>query len=287
MKKGKLIVLVGETASGKSGLAINIAKKYNGEVISADSRAVFRGMDVGTAKPSMKEREGIIHHGFDLVDPTEKYSAAQFKVYAQSTIKDIVSRGKVPILVGGTGLYVDGVLFDYSFGEETSSDLRSELNNKSVDELATILLKKGITPDSQVLKNKRHLVRLVERDGQTENNKTIQYNALIIGVTISRTQLRKRIEERVELMFKNGLRKEYNELRQKYPINSEAFTGIGYREFVEAEGSDTSTSEVKRHIVKNTINLAKRQRTWFKRNRLIRWVESPEDALRLVDEFIG
>lgn len=284
--KGKLIAIVGETASGKSALAIEIAKKINGEIIAADSRTVYRDMNIGTAKPDSFDRQGIVHYGLDLVSPNEKYSAAQFKAYADETILDIQKCGKIPILVGGTGLYVDGVLFGYSFGNESSSGQRSELNNASVEELATIGSEKGLEIDSQTLKNKRHLVRLIEREGVTSDDKKLVYDALIIGVSISRNKLRERIEHRVEGMFRRGLRKEYNELRQKYDLNSEAFTGIGYREFVEAEADNASMMEVKRRIVKNTINLAKRQRTWFKRNPYIHWVEASDDAMKLVDEFL-
>lgn len=284
--QNKLIAIVGETASGKSGIAVQAARRHNGEVICADSRTIYKGMDIGTAKPTKEEMQGIPHHGLDLVNPDENYSAAQFKDYAQATIIDIQKRGKIPILVGGTGLYIDGVLFNYSFGGDKNEKLRGELNNKSVAELSTLAKNMKIEVSEQTLKNKRHLIRLIERNGQTEQTNKLFYNALITGVQLSKTQLRKRIEQRVEVMFRAGLRNEYNELRAHYALNSEAFTGIGYQEFAEWERGNTSMSEVKRQIVKNTMQLAKRQRTWFKRNRFIQWAESSDDALVLIDRFM-
>lgn len=284
--KGKLIAVVGETASGKSSLGVKIAQLYRGEIISADSRAVYKGMDIGTAKPSQEEMVSIKHYGLDLVSPDKKYSAAKFKDYATEVIADIQGRDKLPILVGGTGLYVDGVLFDYSFGGKDNTSDRSKLDNKSVDELSSIAKEKGIEISGQTKTNTRHLVRLIEREGHTESNQNLAYDALILGYRVERNRLRDRIERRVEVMFRKGLRKEYNDLRQKYDRDSEAFTGIGYREFAQWEDGEASMSEVKRAIVKNTINLAKRQRTWFKRNTKIKWVETEEEALKLVEEFL-
>ena len=283
---GPLIVVVGETASGKSGLAIKIAKKWDGEIISADSRTIYRGMDIGTAKPTPSEMEGIPHYGFDLVEPNQRFSAAQFKDYAMTKISDILSRGKTPILVGGTGLYVDGVLFNYSFGGKVDEKQRGRLNNKTVDELATLANRMGIVASPELLKNKRHLIRLIERNGETQNTSELFYNALITGINVPKNKLRERIESRTEKMFRMGLRKEYNDLREKFDVNSEAFTGIGYKEFSDWESGNTSMSEVKRHIVKNTMGLAKKQRTWFKRNPYIEWVDSEAAALELVSDFM-
>jgi len=287
MHNTKLIAVVGETASGKTRLSIEIAKRWDGEIISADSRAIYEGMDVGTAKPDSIERAGISHYGFDLVKPDEKYTAAQFKEYADERIKDITGRGKIPILVGGTGLYIDGVLFNYSFGGSVNEEFRSQLNNKDVDELATIAQEKNIEVSEQTKSNKRHLIRLIERDGVTEQDTDPAYDALLLGYIVNKNKLRDRVKARTESMFKLGLRKEYNDLRQKYDLDSEAFTGIGYQEFRDWELGNASMSEVKRQIVKNTMNLAKRQRTWFKRNRSINWIETQDEALDLVERFMG
>lgn len=284
--KHKLIAVVGETASGKSSLAMELARRHDGELICADSRTVYKGMDIGTAKPNVEEQAEIPHYGLDLVAPDQTYSAAQFKSYATAVMEDIWQRHKLPILVGGTGLYVNGVLYDYSFGKAFDAAQRSEYNNKTVDELATFAELKGIETSEQIKKNKRHLIRLIERDGSTEQNTCLRDNTLLIGIKLSKTQLRKRVEARVEQMFRAGLRKEYNELRAKYAIDSEAFTGIGYREFANWERGNASMSEVKREIVKNTMNLAKRQRTWFKRDTNIQWVETQKHALALAESFL-
>lgn len=285
-KQIKIVAIVGETSSGKSGLAIEIAKRFDGEIISADSRSIYKGMNIGTAKPTTEEMGGVVHYGFDLVEPSETYSAAQFKDYADMIIADIYKRGKLPILAGGTGLYVDGVLYGYSFGGTQSKYKRSELINKSVVELNILADEIGIDTDIQTRKNTRHLIRLIERSGQTENNKDLAYNSLILGIRVSKSQLRKRVEARVEVMFRRGLRKEYNDLRQKYPEKYESLTGIGYREFLDYEAGKISMSEVKRLIVKNTMNLAKRQRTWFKRNQDILWLEDVNSAGEMVDDFL-
>ena len=281
-----LIAVVGQTASGKTGLAIELAKRHNGEIIAADSRTVYKGMDIGTAKPSLEERAGVPHYGFDLVDVDQRYTAAQFKDYAKALIADIHKRGKLPIIVGGTGLYVDGVLFDYSFGDKVDSAKRSQLDNMSVEELTTYADKKNIVVDSQTAKNKRHLIRLIERGGVTERNTELHYDCLITGIEISKSQLRKRVEARTEAMFRAGLRKEYNDLREKFDLTAPGFSGIGYQEFADWESEKISMSEVKRLIVKNTMSLAKRQATWFKRNKHVQWVSKPEDALALADAFL-
>ena len=285
-KNKPLIAVVGETASGKSSLALAIARRHAGQLICADSRTIYKGMNIGTAKPSASDQSEIRHFGLDLVEPGQSFSAALFKQYATSVMDNIWSTGGVPILVGGTGLYVNGILYDYSFGDKFDSDLRSKLNNKSVEELATIAKQKGIEPSEQIKKNKRHLIRLIERNGTTGYNTQLRNNSLIIGISLTKTQLRKRVEERVEQMFRAGLRKEYNDLRKNYALGSEAFTGIGYQEFAKWELGESSMSEVKREIVKNTMNLAKRQRTWFKRDKNILWVTTQKQALALTESFL-
>lgn len=282
----KLIAIVGETASGKSSLAMEIAKQYDGQLICADSRTVFKGMDVGTAKPSKSEQELVKHYGLDLVEPSERYTAAQFKAYADDAIADIAGHSKLPILVGGTGLYINGVLYGYSFGGDVDEAKRSALNNKTVDQLTTLAKEMNIDISESTRDNKRHILRLIERNGTTENNKQLVHDTLLLGLTLSKTQLRKRVEHRVEAMFRMGLRKEYNDLRALYKPDSEAFTGIGYREFADWEAGNASISEVKRMIVKNTMNLAKRQRTWFKRDKNITWVETQDEAMKCVRDFM-
>jgi tRNA dimethylallyltransferase len=281
-----LIVVVGETASGKSTLGLEIAKKYNGEIICADSRTIYKGMDIGTAKPTKIEQEAVRHHLLDVVAPGKPFTAADFKQLTQKAIADVHSRGKVAVMVGGTGLYVDAVVFDYNFSTQADLKLREKLEGLSIDELIHEVQEQGITVPSGE-KNKRHLVRLLERgESNDSDRRALRDRTLMIGLRVARSALRTRIQTRVEIMFRRGLRREVEELRQKYGWESEALTGIGYREFRAHELAQASMSEVKRQIVQDTLHLAKRQRTWFKRNTHIHWIEDPKEAFGLVDAFL-
>ncbi|MEX0934678.1 MAG: tRNA (adenosine(37)-N6)-dimethylallyltransferase MiaA, partial [Candidatus Saccharimonadales bacterium] len=213
----KLIAIVGETATGKSKLAMEIAKRFDGEIINADSWQVYRYMDIGTAKPSKKDRDEIPHHLIDIADPDEDFNAAIYKNRAELAIEDILSRGRLPIIVGGTGLYIDSVLFDYSFAPRGDSADREKLNSKTIDELIAIVSSKGISLQGIDIRNKRRLVRLIESNGFVPQKNPMRSNALIIGTKAeSRAKLRANIESRVENMFKNGLRHEVDELVSSY-----------------------------------------------------------------------
>ena len=157
-----LIVITGPTASGKTSLAIKLAKLFGGEIISADSRAIYKDINIASAKPTIEERDGVPHWGFDLVEPGERFTAADFKEYAYSKIEDILSRGKIPFLVGGTGLYIDAVLYDYEFGGEVSDVFRRKLNSKSLEELQEYILENKIQMPEN-FKNKRYLIRAIEK----------------------------------------------------------------------------------------------------------------------------
>ncbi len=282
-----LIAIVGETATGKSALALEIAKRFDGEIVNADSWQIYKGMDVGTAKPDQQERSEVKHHLIDVVNPDEDFNAAMYKKLAAKAIDDIASRGKLPILVGGTGLYVDSVLFDYSFAPIGSRKKREELNQKTIPELLDIIKQQDLDLVGIDTRNKRRLVRLIESGGERPEAKEIRDNTLVIGTrTSSRAKLRDNIERRVEVMFKKGLRKEVAELVEKYDFSTEAMKGIGYREFEAHYKQGQSISEVKRRIVKSTLELAKRQRTWFKRNQQIVWVESVDEGVKIASKFL-
>jgi tRNA dimethylallyltransferase len=160
-----LIVIVGPTASGKTGLAIRIAKKINGEIICADSRTVYKYMDIGTAKPTFDEMNGVAHWGIDLLEPDKKFTVKDFKDYAEQKISEIRSRNMVPILVGGSGLYVDSIIFDYDFSARTDNNIRSVMQDKSVSELREYCIKNNISlPEND--KNKRYILRAIEAGGK-------------------------------------------------------------------------------------------------------------------------
>jgi len=271
-----LIVIVGETASGKSALAMKLAQEFEGELICADSRTVYKGMDIGTAKPSPAEQAKVRHHLLDIVEPNQDFTVADFKRLALKTIGHIRRRGKLPIMIGGTGLYVDAVVFDYSFRAKYNDKIRRELARKSLVELQALVATAGFTTLSNG-SNHRQLVRVLESGQLPEDNRSAMIdNVVIIGLSLPRAELRRRLKARVELMFKQGLRREVERLVKTYGWEHEALTGIGYREFEGYYLRETSMAEVKRNIFQHSLNYAKRQRTWFKRNPAIVWFKDAD-----------
>ncbi len=276
--KSKILVVVGQTASGKSSLSIKLAKALNAEIIAADSRTIYKSMDVGTAKPSKEDQDLVVHHCIDLVFPDEDFNVVKFNQHAKAAIEDIQARDKQVIIVGGTGLYVDSLLFNYAFKEMKGQETRSELVNESIDDLNLKARKLGYISKDEVVKNRRHIVRIIERGGRFEERPVMDDRYIVVGINPARSVLRLRIEERAEQMFKAGLKKEYLELIDRYGSDCESMTGIGYREFAAWSTGAISVGQVKRDIIKNTLKLAKRQRTWFKRNQNINWFEDSNSA---------
>ena len=223
-----LIVIAGPTASGKTGLAIDLAKELDGEIVCADSRTVFKGMDIGTAKPTKKEQAIVPHWGLDLVEPNERFTAADFKKYALATIADIRAQGKTPLLVGGTGLYVDGIIFDFEYDAAYDASLREKLDGMSVDKLIMYCKNNSILlPKNE--RNKRHLVRAIEQKSiNTKRRDAPIENCIIVGIATNKRELNKRIEARGEQLFENGVVAEATMLGKKYGWESEAMTGNIY-----------------------------------------------------------
>ena len=220
-----LIVITGPTASGKTSLAIHLAKQYNGEIVCADSRTIYRDMNVGTAKPTKAEREAVPHWGLDLISPGEVFSVAQFKEYALQKISEIRSRGHLPFLVGGTGLYIDAVLFDFQFGGPPSAVFRSELEKKTVTELQYYCHIHNIKlPENN--KNKRYLIRSIEQKNRYNRGESVMKgNNIVVGIATNKKTLRTRIVLRSEQLFSNNVVGEAMMLAQKYGWDSEAMTG--------------------------------------------------------------
>lgn len=271
-----LVVIVGPTASGKTGLAIDVARQFGGEIICADSRTIYKGMDIGTAKPTAEERQAVPHWGLDLVEPGERFSAADFKRYATEKIREIRSRGKVPLLVGGSGLYIDAVLFDYEFGAPSNARQRAKLDEMSIDQLQEYCTKNNIPlPENE--NNKRYVIRAIEQKSiNTKRRTTPIDDCIIVGITTNRDILRARIKDRIEQIFDDGVVEEATLLGKKYGWESEAMTGNVYRIVRSYLQGSLSLAQ---SIEKNTTldwRLAKRQLTWFRRNRFIHWVELPE-----------
>ena len=283
----KLIAIVGETASGKSGLAMQLAKKFDGEIIAADSRTIYKGMDIGTAKPSQQDQLEVPHHLLDVVSPDQKFSVADFQKLAKQAIADIQGRKKLPFLVGGSGLYINSVVFDYNFGSVPNKAKRDRLNALNLDQLGEMAKKLDENISKNTLSNKRHLVRLIESKGAVQQQDKLIENCLILGLKLPRTELRKRIEARVEVMFRAGIRKEVEELAEQYGWESEAMTGIVYKLFKKHYQNELSITQVKRKFVQEDLKLAKKQRTWFKKNRYIHWLDNVGDAEQIVEQFIN
>lgn len=281
-----LIAIVGETASGKSALAMEIAQVYGGEIICADSRTVYKGMDIGTAKPTIEDRKLVRHHLLDVVHPDEPFTAADFKYLAEQAIADIASRGKIPLLVGGTGLYVDSVLYDFQFLAPGDPAERQRLNELSVPELHELMAERGIAlPENS--QNPRHLVRALETNGQVAKRSELRVNTLVMGLSPEREQLQKRIIERVNKMVQEGLVKEVEHLAQRYSWDLDAIRTPGYRAFGAYVRGEIDLDEAKRLFATSDRQLAKRQRTWFKRNKSIQWVNDTDHAKELVQNFLS
>lgn len=267
-----LIVIVGPTASGKTSLAIELADKYGGEIICADSRTVYKGMDIGTAKPTPEEQARVPHWGLDLVEPSERFTAADFKQYAQIKIKEIRRRGKIPFLVGGTGLYVDGVIFDYQFGSKADEENRAELEKMTIDELHEYCHNYNIMlPENS--QNKRYVIRAIEQKSINEKRKAEPISAsIIVGIATDRDILRTRIAHRAEQIFDENVVNEAMKLGKKYGWDSEAMTGNIYPLIRSYLAGEATLEEIKEKFTTLDWRLAKRQLTWLRRNPHIKWL---------------
>lgn len=272
MATDKLIVIVGPTASGKTSLAIDLAARYGGEIICADSRTVYKGMDIGTAKPSLLEQCGVPHWGLDLVNPGESFNVAMFKEYTDRKIADIRRRGKVPFIVGGTGLYIDAVLFNYQFGSSPDVVKRATFGRFGLRELHDYCNNNNIKiPENS--KNKRYVIREIERRGVPAERQNIPLqNAIIVGITTPRSILRSRVSCRAKSMVEAGVIDEAVAILQKFGDNSESATGSVYRIIKDFYMSKTGcVDDLVEQFIKSDMGLIKRQMTWFRRNPFIVW----------------
>lgn len=276
----RVIAVVGATASGKTSYAIELAKKINGEIISADSRLVYKGMDIGTAKPTIDEMQEIPHYMIDVVEPEYNYSVGLYVKEAQKHITDIISRGKVPIVVGGTGLYFRVLLENYDLPDvKPDYELRKELSSYSYEELLEMLTKLDEKAANSVEKNdKKKLIRYIEiikLAGKpldlVRGVKEKEFNVEWVGLNFPREILYARINKRVDLMIEQGLIDETKKLLQKHGRISNITDTIGYREVLSYLDGELSLDEAKDKLKQNTRNYAKRQLTWFRKNEQINW----------------
>lgn len=284
-KKDNMVVIAGPTAVGKSALGIELAKKLNGEIISADSMQIYREMDVGTAKVTAEEMQGIKHHLIDIVEPDVNFNVNDYKKKADEVIEDILSRGKLPIMVGGTGFYIQAVLKDVDFTEEkTDSLLREYFDKKSStedgrDELYNrlVIIDKDYA-DTVHKNNIKRVIRALEYNYLTgekmsvhnkrEEKREYKYNAACIFLNDDRSKLYERIDKRVDKMVENGLFEEVKSILDKgIPRNCTALQAIGYKEAVSYYDNVSDLNRTIELIKQNTRHYAKRQITWFKREK--------------------
>ena len=287
MTFGPLLAIVGETASGKSDLAMEIAKRFNGEIICPDSWTFYEGFDIGTAKPSLTDRQTIPHHLIDIVDPRAGFSAAVFKEKAQQAIADVLGRGKLPILAGGSGLYIDSVLYDYGFLQQSEPTERSALNTMDLQAVVKLAQERGLDMTAIDIRNKRRVIRHIENNGVRPTKKEMRPHTLIVGLHIPRDELARRIEARVDGMISEGLEAEVRQLSLRYSWEVEPMKGIGYREWHDYFFGLKTLPETRQKIIQNTKQLAKKQRTWFRRNNSIQWVNSRSEIVDLVTTFLN
>ncbi len=307
-KLPSIIVILGATASGKTKLAIELAKKYNGEIISADSRQVYKKMDIGTAKPVGKWEifcetaaymvEDVPHYLIDIVDPGEIFSLSNFKQLALERIDDILKRGKVPFIVGGTGLYIWSIVDNLIFPNVAPhKKLRNGLEDKSLDQLVVLL--KKLDPESAKvidLNNSRRVIRALEVNiltggsfvEQKQKNPPL-FNALQIGLSVEREKLYERIDKRVDEQISAGLVEEVAGLvKQKYSFILPSMNGIGYRQIGAYLNNEMDLEKAIELVKRDTRHYARRQLTWFRRDKRIEWcgVEEKNKIEKLIKDFL-
>lgn len=282
----KVIVIVGPTGVGKTKMGVSLAKALNGEIISGDSMQIYRGMDIGTAKVTSEEMQGIPHHCIDILDPQDRYSVKDFQETVRLFIKQITQRGKIPIIVGGTGLYIKAALYDYQF-QETQDDherVRKKYQDMSNENLYEYLKKIDLKSAEELHPhNRQRVLRAIEIYEQTGQKKSDMieaqshsclYDAYFVGLTLEREQLYQRIHQRVDLMRAQGLEEEVKKLyRAGLSRNHQSMKAIGYKEWFDYFENQISLEEVYDRIKKHSRQYAKRQYTWFKNQFDVSWYD--------------
>lgn len=290
----KLIVILGPTASGKSDLAVKLAKKFNGEIVSADSRQVYKEMNIGTAKIAKKGMRGIPHHLINIVKPDESFSLAEYKELAVKTIKKIQKKNKLPFLVGGTGLYIQAIVDNWNIPTVPFNEqIRKKLEKLTIQDLKKRL--KKLDPDSFTFvdpKNKRRLIRALEvclvtgkPFSQQRKKEQPIFDVLQIGVKLDQEKLFAKIDKRIDKMIRVGLIKEVKRLTKKYNPNLLPFSGIGYQEILSYLEGKITVDEARELMRIHIHQYARRQITWFKRDKRIKWVKSYRAAEKVLGLF--
>lgn len=281
----KVVVILGPTASGKSGLALELAIVMDGEIIAADSRTIYKEASIGTAKPTAGEMSGVLHHMIDVIDPDQQFSAAEFKRQAQKLIRDIQARGNLPVVVGGSGLYLDSLLYDYQFPAGPNNKLRQELELLPMDILTQRLkLVDAAAYNSVDIKNRRRVIRAIETVGQPRQKAPeIPGNYLVMG--LNPPSLNERIERRAHEMVSRGLKDEISSLADRYGWDSPVMSASGYGQLRSYLNLDDEALGQKLATIHS--QLARKQMTWFKRSPHIKWFDDHGKALAAAKEFVS
>ena len=302
--KPKVIVIVGPTASGKTALSIELAKKINGEIVSCDSMQIYKDMNIGSAKPTHEEMQGIKHYMIDIVKPDERFSVAEYKKQAEKAIEEILSKGKFPIVIGGTGLYANSLIYGIEYNEiKLDEQYREQLEETALEEngLKT-LYDKACKIDSKAMEkispnDKKRIIRVLEIYHSTGKTKTeleqesrkngVKYDYRVFAIDIKRDILYERINKRVDIMIENGLIQEVKNLLKKYDKFPTAMQGLGYKEVVEYLDGLTTKEEMIEKIKQETRRYAKRQLTWFRKNKETIWLDGLNDIQNNVNIILG
>lgn len=306
MKKEKVVVICGPTASGKTALSIELAKKINGEIVSCDSMQIYKEMDIGTAKTTKEEMQGIKHYMLDIISPEERYSVADYKKEAKNAIREIIKKGKTPIVVGGTGLYVDSLIYEIEypnieFDEEYRKKLEIQVEKEGLENLYEQA--KKIDPEAikKISQNdKKRIIRILEIYHATGYNKTEQerksrekepeFDYKVYGLNMPREKLYKRIDLRVDIMIKQGLIEEVEKIYKKYSKFPTAMQGLGYKEVVEYLNNNLTKEEMIEKIKQESRRYAKRQLTWFRKNKQTIWIDglaNLEDNINIIEKELN
>ena len=289
MHKPKVIVICGPTASGKTALSIELAKKINGEIISCDSMQIYKDMNIGTAKVTEEEMQGIKHYMIDFVSPDERYSVADYKNDAEKIIEIIINKGKTPIIVGGTGLYVDSLIYNIEYpkinlDEDYRQKLEKEVEEKGLKYLYDVAKKIDEQAVQKIsINDKKRIMRVLEIYHATGKTKTEQevesrkkeekYDYKIFAINMDREKLYQRINLRVDKMIENGLIEEVENLQKQYNHFPTAMQGLGYKEVVEYLQNEITKDEMIEKIKQESRRYAKRQLTWFRKNKQTIWID--------------
>lgn len=294
-QKSKIIIILGPTASGKSALAVKLAKQFNDEIISADSRQIYKGIDIASGKITKKEMRSVPHHLISIASPKKIITVAQWKKLAEAAIKKILTRNQIPIICGGAGLYISALVDNFQIPKGAAdTTLRLRLEQKSAKELFFELKKIDPKTAKTIDKNnKRRLVRALEvtiKTGQSfkkqQTKAAPKYDFLQIGINTPRDELSKKISKRVDQMVKKGLFREAKKLLKNYKTTLPSMSGIGYKEIERFLKGGISKKSAIEQIKQNTRHYAKRQMTWFKRDKRIRWIRNYPEAEKLVKQFL-